>query len=61
MKNTITQIKNTVEGNNNRTIETGEWISLLEDKMVEITVKEQNKGKRRKRAEDSLRGLWDNI
>ena len=29
--------------------------------MVEITVKEQNKEKRMKRAEDSLRDLWDNI
>ena len=45
MKNTITEIKNTVEGNNSRTIETEEWISHLEDKMVEITVKEQNKNK----------------
>ena len=29
--------------------------------MVEITAKEQNKGKRMKRVEDSLRDLWDNI
>ena len=29
--------------------------------MVEITSKEQNKVKRMKRAEDSLRDLWDNI
>ena len=28
--------------------------------MVEITVKEQNKEKRMKRIEDSLRDLWDN-
>ena len=32
-----------------------------EDKMVEITSEEQNKVKRRKRTEDSLRDLWDNI
>ena len=32
-----------------------------EDKMVEITSEEQNKVKRMKRAEDSLRDLWDNI
>ena len=29
--------------------------------MVEITSEEQNKVKRRKRTEDSLRDLWDNI
>ena len=29
--------------------------------MVEITAKEQNKEKRRKRIEDNLRDLWDNI
>ena len=29
--------------------------------MVEITSEEQNKAKRMKRAEDSLRELWDNI
>ena len=36
-------------------------ISELEDKMVEITSKEQNKVKRMKRTEHSLRNLWDNI
>ena len=29
--------------------------------MVEFTAVEQNKGKRMKRNEDSLRDLWDNI
>ena len=33
----------------------------LEDRMVEIIAEEQNKGKRMKRIEDSLRDLWDNI
>ena len=33
----------------------------LEDKIVEITTAEQNKEKRMKRTEDSLRDLWDNI
>ena len=36
-------------------------ISELEDEMVEITSEEQNKVKRMKRTEDSLRDLWDNI
>ena len=33
----------------------------MEDKMVDITSEEQNKVKRMKRAEDSLRDLWDNV
>ena len=59
--NTTTEIKNTLEGINSRISEAEEWISELEDKMVEITSKEQNKLKRIKRAEDSLRDFWDNI
>ena len=61
MNNTITEIKNTLEGINNRITEAEERITDLEDKMLEITVKEQNKEKRTKRIEDSLRDLWDNI
>jgi len=59
--NRITEIKNTLEGINNRISEAEEWISELEDKMVEITSEVQNKVKRLKRTEDSLRDLWDNI
>ena len=59
--NTITKIKNTLEGINRRISEAEEQISELEDKMVEITSEEQNKVKRIKRTEDSLRDLWDNI
>ena len=59
--NTITEIKNTLEGINSRISEAEEWISELEDKIVEITSEEQNKVKRMKRTEDSLRDLWDNI
>ena len=58
--NTIIEIKNTLEGINSR-ISEAEQISELEDKKVEITFEEQNKAKRMKRTEDSLRGLWDNI
>ena len=60
MNNTITEMKNTLEGINSRIIE-AEQISELEDRMVAITAKEQNKEKRMKRNEDSLRDLWDNI
>ena len=61
MNNTGTEIKNTLEGINNRITEGEERISELEDKMVEITAREQNKEKRMKRIENSLRDLWENI
>ena len=41
--------------------EAEEWINELEGRMVEITPEEQNKGKRLKRIEDSLRDFWYNI
>ena len=59
--NTITEMKNTLEGINSRITEGEEQISDLEDRMVEFTAVEQNKEKRMKRNEDSLRDLWDNI
>ena len=61
MNNTITEIKTTLEGINIRITEAEERISELEDKMVEITTRGQNKDKGMKRIEDSLRDLWDNI
>ena len=61
MNNTINEIKNSLEVINSRIAETEEQISDLEDKIVEITTAEQNKEKRMKRIEDSLRHLWDNM
>ena len=55
--NTITEIKNPLEGINSRISEAEQHISGLEDKMVEITSEEQNKVKRMKRIENSLRDL----
>ena len=52
--------KNTLEGINSRISEAEEQTSELENKMVEITSEEQNKVKRMKRTEDSLRDLSDN-
>ena len=49
------------KGFNIRVNEVEEWISDLEDKRVGITSEEQNKVKRMKRTEDSLRDLWENI
>ena len=61
MNNTINEVKNTLEGINSRITEAEERISDLEDKIVEIMAMEQNKEKRMKRIEDSLRDLWENI
>ena len=61
MNTTRNEIKNSLEGINSRITEGEERISDLEDKIVEITTAEQNKEKRMKRTEDSLRDLWNNI
>ena len=61
MNNTINEIKNSLEGINSRITGAEERISDLEDRMGEFTVVEQNKEKRMKRNEDSLRDNWDNI
>ena len=51
----LPSLKNTLEGTNSRITEAEEWISELEDRILEITVEEQNKGKGMKRIEESLR------
>ena len=61
VNNTITEMKNTLEGINSRITGAEEWISDLEDRRVGFTAMEQNKEKRMKTNEDSLRDLWDNI
>ena len=45
MNKTINEIKNSLEGINTRKTEAEEWISDLEDKIVEITTTEKNKEK----------------
>ena len=45
MNSTITEMKNTLEGTNSRVTEAEEWISDLEDRMVEFTAAKQNKEK----------------
>ena len=54
MKNTINEIKNTLDGINSRMTEAEEWISDLEDKIVEITATEQNKEKGMKEMKTAL-------
>ena len=61
MNNAINEIKNSLEGMNSRITEAEERISDLEGKILEITTAEQNKEKRMKRIEDSLRDLWETL
>ena len=61
MSNTITEMKNILEGINSRKTEAEERISDLGNRIVEFTAVEQIKKKRMKRNEDSLRNLWNNI
>ena len=60
MNNAINEIKNTLEGINNRITE-ADSLSEVEDKTVEINEAERKKEKRIKRNEDNLRDLWDNM
>ena len=61
VNNTINETKNSLEEINSRITGAEERISDVEDKIVEIITTEQNKEKRIKRIEGSLRDLWDNI
>ena len=61
MNNTVTEMKNTLQGINSRITEAEEWIRDLEDRKVEITSMEQNKEKRMKRNQDNLSDFWDDI
>ena len=61
MNNTITDIKNSLEGTNSIIQEAEKQNNEVEDRLVEITDVEQSKEKGMKRIEDSLRELWDNF
>ena len=56
MNNTITEMKNTLEGINSRTTEAEEQVSELEDRIVEITVAGQRIKKKKKRQSERLLG-----
>ena len=53
MKNTITEMKNTIKWINSRLNDTEGQISGLEDRVIEITVAEEKREKRMKRNESS--------
>ena len=57
MNNAITEIKNTLEGNNSIITEAEDRMSEVEDRMVEIDEAERKKEKRIKRNQDNLRDL----
>ena len=61
MNNAINEIKNTLEGTNNRIMEAEDRISEVEVRMVEINEAGRKKEKRIKRNEDNLRDLWNNV
>ena len=54
-------MKNNLEGTNSMLSEAEEWISEVEDRVVEITTAEKNKEKRMKKREETLRDIWDNF
>nr|KAF6480743.1 hypothetical protein HJG59_010585 [Molossus molossus] len=60
MKNDISEMKNTLEGLKSRVGEAEDQISELEDRLEEINQSENQKKKKIKKQEDSLRELWDN-
>ena len=53
----VNEIKNTLEGTNNRITEAEDRIREVEDRMVQINETERKKEKRIKRNEDNLRHL----
>lgn len=57
-KNTITQVKNSLEGYNSRLDQAEESVSKLKDTSFEIIQSEKQKEKRN---EESLMDLWDTI
>ena len=54
MNNAATEMKTILQGINTIT-EAEVWITKLEDRVMEITATEQNKEKRMKTSEDSLK------
>ena len=58
MSNEITEMKSTLEGIN-RINEAEEQVSDLEDGLLEITTAKQDKEKRMRNNENSLRDFWD--
>ena len=54
MNSTLAEMKNNLEGTNSRLMEAEEWISEVEDRVVEIAATEKSKEKRMKKTEENL-------
>ena len=68
MKSKQTMMKNKINENNyspawitSTITEAEEWLSFLQDKILQINTAGQKKEKRQKGTEDSLSDPWDNI
>ena len=61
MKNTTSELKNTVEVIKSRPDEPEDWISKLEDKVERNTQNEQEKEKMLRKNEEGLREMQDNM
>ena len=61
MKNTISELKNTVEGIKSRLDEADDQSSELKDKVEKNTQTEQEKEKRLRKNEEGLREMQDNM
>lgn len=61
LKNTINEMKNTVEGISSSLNDTEKQISNLGDRIIEITQTEQKKEKRILKNGNSLKDFWDSI
>ena len=61
MKNTISELKNTVERIKSRLHVGEDWISKLEDKVEKNTPKEQEKEKRLRKNEEAIREMQGNM
>ena len=61
MNNTISKLKNTVEGIKSKLDEAEHWIRELEDKVWKNTQKQQGKKKRLRKNEEGLKEMQDNM
>ena len=61
MKNTISELKTTVQGIKSRLDEAEDWISELQGKVEISTQNEQEKEKRLRKNEEGLREMQDNM
>ena len=61
LKNTVSELKNFLKGFYSRLDQAEERISKLKDRSFEIIESKEQKGKRIKNGEESLRDLWDTI